>query len=225
MLNAVNLSFVAFSQAVRRGRAGVRVLRDDGRRRRSRGRARDHHRDLPPPPDGEPPEHQPPQRADAASSQEAAARRAPARGHRRRVDLARAAAAAARLPRSTGCCRCVAATHIGPGGPVGAHGTITAHGTRHARGPRRDHDDAPSRRRAIEYAGIVSIVGPARARLVVRARGRDLLRDARRATPKRRSSRRYFTWMPAGDLHDRRRAPARPALDRDDAGHHRRRAR
>ena len=33
MLNAVNLTFVAFAQVVRRGRAGVRLLRDDGGRR------------------------------------------------------------------------------------------------------------------------------------------------------------------------------------------------
>jgi hypothetical protein len=46
MLNAVNLSFVAFSGCTG-GRAGVRGIRDDSRRRRSGGRARHHHFDLP----------------------------------------------------------------------------------------------------------------------------------------------------------------------------------
>ena len=58
MLNAVNLTFVAFAQALRRRGPGVRVLRHDGRRGGSGGRARDHHRDLPAPADGESREHQ-----------------------------------------------------------------------------------------------------------------------------------------------------------------------
>ena len=49
MLNAVNLTFVALAQVLRRRRAGLRLLRDDGRGRRGGGRAGDHPRDLPPP--------------------------------------------------------------------------------------------------------------------------------------------------------------------------------
>ena len=44
MLNAVNLSFVAFAQAVRRQPARFRVLRDDRGRRGGGGRPGDHHR-------------------------------------------------------------------------------------------------------------------------------------------------------------------------------------
>ena len=62
MLNAVNLIVRRVRAGVRRGGPGVRVLRDDGRRRRSGGRAGDHHRALPSPADGQSPEHQPAQR-------------------------------------------------------------------------------------------------------------------------------------------------------------------
>ena len=62
MLNAVNLTFVAFAQVY--GAAGqvFVVLRHDGRRRRGGRGARDHHRAVPAPPDGGPSEHQSPQR-------------------------------------------------------------------------------------------------------------------------------------------------------------------
>ena len=49
MLNAVNLTFVAFGRAQARGRPDHRVLRDDRRGRRSRGRPGDRHRAVPPP--------------------------------------------------------------------------------------------------------------------------------------------------------------------------------
>ena len=48
MLNAVNLTFVAFAnEDERHQRTGDRVLHAHGRRRRSGGRPRDHRRDLP----------------------------------------------------------------------------------------------------------------------------------------------------------------------------------
>ena len=75
MLNAVNLTFVAFAQAVRRRRAGLRLLRHDGGRRRSGGRTRDHHRDLPPSADGQSPEHQPAQGLMLLQARRTAARR------------------------------------------------------------------------------------------------------------------------------------------------------
>ena len=54
MLNAVNLSFVAFAGALASvGRTGFRVLRDGRRRRGSRRRAGHHHRRIPHPADAQ----------------------------------------------------------------------------------------------------------------------------------------------------------------------------
>ena len=50
MLNATNLAFVTFARMHQQPRRpGLRVLHDGGRRRRSGGRARDHHDHLPNP--------------------------------------------------------------------------------------------------------------------------------------------------------------------------------
>ena len=54
MLNAVNLTFVAFAHMWHQvTRPDLRLLRDGGRRRRGRGRTRHHHRHLPHAPDAE----------------------------------------------------------------------------------------------------------------------------------------------------------------------------
>ena len=78
MLNAVNLSFVAFSRLHGVLGTGVRRLRDDGRCRGSGGRACDHHRHLPPCAVGQSAEHQPAERvmllAALQAAQEVAAR-------------------------------------------------------------------------------------------------------------------------------------------------------
>ncbi len=61
MLNAVNLTFVAFAQVHGVGGQGVRLFRDDRRRRGSGRGAGHHHRALPPSTDREPSAHQSPQ--------------------------------------------------------------------------------------------------------------------------------------------------------------------
>ena len=97
------------------------------------------------------------------------------------------------------------------------HATITATS-------RTTHHTAitTSIRRPPQVRGVASIVGPAccccrssAATIFVAMRGAGELHAP--------FVQRYFSWMPVGRSQDRRRVPARSALDGDDAGRHRRR--
>ena len=118
------------------------------------------------------------------------------------------------------------AYHAGPDGSVGTRHGDARHAARHAHderchGAHGDDHHAATRHR---FAGIVSIIGPGvlgRSPSCSRSRSSRDARGARDA--RRRSSRRYFSWMPVGDLQIDAALPARPALDGDDAHRHRRR--
>ena len=178
---------------------------------------------LPPPADGEPREHQPPQRLmllsrqcrDGAARTRSRARSPSGSGSCR---CCRCSASCQRR-----CCRCVPATHIGPADPAArtARRTTTAHAHDGHGGARR----RPSSVRGTATPASSSLVGPAVLVLVVRARARDLLR-ACAASHARQPFVQTLLRVDAGRRPaDRRGAPARSALDGDDAGRHRRRLR
>ena len=212
MLNAVNLSFVALRQAVRR-RPGtcssIFVMTD--RRGRGGGRAGDHHLDLPPlrqsvdlqnlnllqrlmlPPDAAAPAH-------------------PLDGTVARVDLAAARCCRCSASLLNGSCRCV--PRLRDRRPVRDRARDDA-------GRRRPRDDdghhAPCRAAPGRAGRAAGRLRARRSRIFGAMRRRaGELHDAR-------SSARYATWMPVGDLVIDWGVPARPALDGDGARHHRRR--
>ena len=222
MLNAVNLTFVAFAQAVRRGRAGVRVLRDDRGGGRSGGRAGDHHRALPPPADGESPEHQPAEGLMLLTS----AASAPAGAHIR-----------SRRPPPSGC-GCVpllpllgfvingALSLVGARIHRGERSVGRATATRGEAAAAHAADGGGRRRRPASSAaplrGRDEHRRAGRARALVPALGGDLL--AMRGGGAWSAVHPALLQLDAGRRPaDRRRVPARPALDGDDARRHRRR--
>ncbi len=114
------------------------------------------------------------------------------------------AAAAARLRPQRRAVAILGAAHVGPARSVG-RGT-RAHGPRRGaqRCDRRAHDGGSPRRmrrrRATGSPRLVSIIGPLVLIARLRSRVRDLCRDGRGTPDARRSFRRYFSWMPVGDL-------------------------
>ena len=129
---------------------------------------------------------------------------APAQRHGGAVAVAAPAAAAARLRDQRAALAHRARITLGPADPSAAHGddhgahATHAHDEHGRRRPRR----RPSRGRAPPLRGArraSSARRAARSSFVLAAR--DLPRDARRGRAcTRRSSRRYFAWMPVGDL-------------------------
>ena len=202
MLNAVNLTFVAFAQVYGVGGAGVRGLRHDGGGGRSGGRARDHHRDLPAPADGQSREHQSPQRlmllqrSGVGSAHPLSGTIAewvwllPAAAVRRFRDqrlLSLAARSSGRPIRDT----------PAPSARRTAH--AEAHGHRTPRQRRRSATTiTPCARHTL--AIVTSIVGPGVLLLSFVLAVAIFLAMRGVTIAKRRSSRRYFSWMPVGDL-------------------------
>ena len=199
MLNAVNLTFVAFAQLYGVGGPGLRLLRHDGGRRRGGGRTRDHHRDLPPPADGRISRTSTCCKADAASGSDVDAARIRSSGtvaewvwlvpllplarlpHQRRAVARRGVRTWAGRSERAARRRCARRRT--------AHDEHGAHG---------DDHHAVARHR---YAGIASIVGPACSSLAFAlAVAIFMALRGRRRAMQRRSSQRYFSWMPAGDL-------------------------
>ena len=182
MLNAVNLTFVAFSQVYGCDGAGVRRVRHDRRGGRSRRRTRDHHLDLPAPAKRQSQGHQSAERLMLLPG---------TRGlHAGTALRIRLTVRREWMCGCSPCCRCSVSCSTArsrssarrrSARPIPAAGRTWAHGaepTRRCASRRSQHRARrPSTRRGTGTPALVSLIGPARAH---RSRSRSRARSVRR---------------------------------------------